>query len=42
MHNPTVGEVLKFEFMDQFGLKTTSLAKSMDIQYNRLSNIINN
>jgi len=42
MHNPTVGEVLKFEFMDPLNLTTKSLAESMGIQYNRISNILAN
>jgi len=42
MHNPTVGEILKFEFMVPLNLTTFDLAKSMNIQYNRISNILAN
>ena len=42
MHNPTVGDILVLEFMRPNDLHIMDLSKSIGVQYNRLSNIINN
>ena len=38
---PTVGEVLALEFLEPMNISQNSLAKSLDIPQNRLSEIIN-
>ena len=42
MYNPTVGDILYLEFMKPNNLNTMELSKSIGVQYNRISNIINN
>lgn len=40
LHNPHVGEILKFEFLDELNLSQNALAKAIDVPANRIHAIV--
>lgn len=40
IHNPHVGEILKFEFLDELNMSQNALAKSIDVPANRIHAIV--
>jgi antitoxin HigA-1 len=40
LHNPHVGEILKFEFLDELNMSQNSLAKAIDVPANRIHAIV--
>jgi antitoxin HigA-1 len=41
LHNPTVGEILKEEFLEEIGMSQNALAKSIGVPSNRIHGIVN-
>lgn len=42
LHNPSAGEILKKEFLDELGISQNSLAKIIEVPPNRIHDIIRN
>ncbi len=40
LHNPHVGEILKFEFLNELNLSQNALAKAIDVPANRIHAIV--
>ena len=40
LHNPHVGEILKLEFLNEFGLSQNALAQAIKVPANRISHIV--
>ncbi len=40
IHNPHAGEILKKDFLDEFGLSQNTLAKAINVPANRINNIV--
>ena len=40
LHNPHVGEILKFEFLDELNISQNALAKAIDVPANRIHAIV--
>ena len=40
IHNPHVGEILKFEFLDELNMSQNTLAKAIDVPANRIHAIV--
>jgi addiction module HigA family antidote len=40
LHNPHVGEILKFEFLDELDMSQNALAKAIDVPANRIHAIV--
>ena len=40
LHNPHVGEILKFEFLDELSMSQNALAKAIDVPANRIHAIV--
>lgn len=40
IHNPHVGEILKFEFLDELDMSQNALAKAIDVPANRIHAIV--
>ncbi len=40
LHNPTAGEILKEEFLDEMGLSQNALARSISVPPNRINEIV--
>jgi addiction module HigA family antidote len=40
LHNPHVGEILKFEFLDELNLSQNALAKAIGVPANRIHAIV--
>jgi addiction module HigA family antidote len=40
IHNPHVGEILKFEFLDELNMSQNALAKAIDVPANRIHAIV--
>ena len=40
IHNPYVGEILKFEFLDELNMSQNALAKAIDVPVNRIHAIV--
>lgn len=40
IHNPHVGEILKYEFLDELQMSQNALAKAIDVPANRIHAII--
>ncbi|HEX4068472.1 MAG TPA: HigA family addiction module antitoxin [Candidatus Babeliales bacterium] len=40
IHNPSVGEILKFEFLDELNMSQNGLAKAIGVPANRIHAII--
>lgn len=41
LHNPTVGEILKEEFLEEIGISQNALAKAISVPPNRIHAIVN-
>lgn len=41
LHNPTAGEILKSEFIDEIGISGNALAKAINVPPNRIHAIVN-
>ena len=40
LHNPHAGEILKLEFLDEFGLSQNALARGIKVPANRIHHIV--
>jgi addiction module HigA family antidote len=40
LHNPHVGEILKFEFLDELNISQNALARAIDVPANRIHAIV--
>ena len=40
IHNPHVGEILKFEFLDELDMSQNALARAIDVPANRIHAIV--
>jgi len=40
LHNPHVGEILKFEFLDELNISQNALAKAINVPANRIHAIV--